>query len=88
MKPHLDIEFEVDKGRTTNQGCCKECYSILSRLRKEFRFTEYSKINPSKVEKLTDHQYQICAAFVPAFVVKLREWSQCPRLSLRKIVQS
>lgn len=55
---------------------CDRCEKLIYGHAVKPKFAGYSQINPRVVEQLTEHQYFLCERGAPAFVFKVREWSQ------------
>jgi hypothetical protein len=52
-------------------------------VQKAAKFDGYMRIDPDKVDSMTDHQYFICARDTNAFVFHIREWSESSNNSFR-----
>jgi hypothetical protein len=56
---------------------CKRCSSMETEITRPAKFKGYNRIHLEKTEGLTEHQYFICSRATRAFVLSIREWSEC-----------
>jgi hypothetical protein len=66
----------VDRKPSGSPYCrCERCLSMETEATKAAKFDGYMRIDPAKVESMTDHQYFISARDTIAFIFHIREWS-------------